>query len=55
MKRGVSALWPWLITGALAVGRTAEMLRDIHGSSRTYKFIHHRSQKKLRRLARGRR
>lgn len=44
-----------LLLSASGLGETASMLRDIHSSSRTYRFIHHRSQKKLRRLARQRR
>ncbi|MBA7652588.1 hypothetical protein ES703_60423 [subsurface metagenome] len=52
MKRG--ALWPWLIAGALEARRATDTLEDIPTSSRTYKSIHHRSQKKKRILARRR-
>ena len=38
----------------LDISKTLRLLRDIHQSNRTYRFIHHRSQKKLRRLARRR-
>ena len=40
------------LLGAEGLLETSRLLRDIHQNSRTYRFIHHRSQKKLRRLAR---
>ena len=54
MKRGSLALWPWLIASALAVSETAGILKDIHTVGRGYKNIHHRSQKKVRRITRQR-
>lgn len=57
MKANKMALFPWVLAltlrGSPIVDWGATML-DIGIGSHTYKYIHHRSQKKLRRLARQR-
>lgn len=58
MKRGALALFPWVLGAALKGSRSIDWgatLLDIGIGSHTYKYIHHRSQKKLRRLTRQRR
>ncbi len=58
MKRGSLALFPWLLAAAMKGSKVIDWgstLLDLGIGSRTYKRIHHRSQKKLRRLARQRR
>jgi len=56
MKKG-RVLLPWLLATAMAESTAIDWgstMLDIGVGSRTYKRIHHRSQKKLRRLARQR-
>lgn len=57
MKRSAPALFPWLLASAMKASRIVDWgatMLDLGIGSRTYKHIHHRSQKKLRRLARQR-
>jgi len=55
MKASTRVLFPWMLASALATSQVIDWgapQLDISIGSHTYKHIHHRSQKKLRRLNR---
>lgn len=57
MKRSALALFPWLLAVAMRGSKVIDWgstTLDLGIGSRTYKHIHHRSQKKIRRQARQR-